>query len=538
MNIAIYSRKSKFTGKGESIENQIEMCKEYIDLHYPNEKHFISVFEDEGFSGKNLNRPQFQEMMSIENQKPFDLIVVYRLDRISRNVGDFATLVDKLNQKNTSFICIKEQFDTSTPMGRAMMNIASVFAQLERETIAERVKDNMYMLAKSGKWTGGTTPLGYKSVKVNNGDKSYFVLDFDENQIDLVKLIFNKYSEINSVNGVETYLRENGYKTQKGNEWNGSNLKRILINPIYCIADKDSIEYFTKLGSVVCFDLSDCNGENGILPYNRFAGQKRTIQSPEKWVITVSKHKGILTGKEWIRIQELIKQNSSNCFGGKPSTRRTINPKSILSGLLYCSCGAYMRPKIYPSGNMYYLCERKANTKKQECQVKNVNGDDLDKLILDEIFAYDVKERSVYNQLQALKGRINSINNELDVVISRLENKKAENAKRIKNLTYVISQSIEMGTAQEVINIYNEQINELIAENKNISIRINELLNSDFLRSEMTNNLNNISEAINYLRNNFDKLSIQNKREFMKKIIDKVIWDGNEAHIFIKGISD
>ena len=130
MNIAIYSRKSKFTGKGESIGNQIEMCQDYIKLHYPNEQHIISVFEDEGFSGKNLNRPQFQKMISIEKSNPFDLIIVYRLDRISRNVGDFANLIEELNNFNTAFICIKEQFDTSTPMGRAMMNIAAVFAQL------------------------------------------------------------------------------------------------------------------------------------------------------------------------------------------------------------------------------------------------------------------------------------------------------------------------------------------------------------------------------------------------------------------------
>ena len=128
MKIAIYSRKSKFTGKGESIENQIEMCENYINSHFSDDTHSISVFEDEGFSGKNLNRPQFQTMMSEEHKNPFDLIIVYRLDRISRNVGDFSSLIDELNGYNTAFVSIKEQFDTSTPMGRAMMNIAAVFA--------------------------------------------------------------------------------------------------------------------------------------------------------------------------------------------------------------------------------------------------------------------------------------------------------------------------------------------------------------------------------------------------------------------------
>ena len=110
MRIAIYSRKSKFTGKGESIGNQIEMCRDYIATNYNGEEHFIQVFEDEGFSGKNLDRPQLKKMMEIENVIPFDLIVVYRLDRISRNVGDFASLIEKLNKKNTSFVCVKEHF--------------------------------------------------------------------------------------------------------------------------------------------------------------------------------------------------------------------------------------------------------------------------------------------------------------------------------------------------------------------------------------------------------------------------------------------
>ena len=256
LKIAIYSRKSKFTEKGDSIENQIEMCKNYISMNFGNENNYtLSIFEDEGFSGKSLKRPEFQKMMKEEKMFPFDYIVVYRLDRISRNVADFTNLIEELTKYKTSFICIKEQFDTSTPMGRAMMNIAIVFAQLERETIAERVRDNMYMMGKEGKWTGGTTPLGYKSIKHTEFDimgkqRTYYTLDFDNEQIELVKLIFKKYNELRSVNGVERYLREHGYLTQKDTQWDNNNLKRILTNPIYCIADENSYKYFSELVDV------------------------------------------------------------------------------------------------------------------------------------------------------------------------------------------------------------------------------------------------------------------------------------------------
>lgn len=87
----------------------------------------------------------------------------YRLDRVSRSVGDFADLIRRLEGWGVAFLCIREKFDTSTPMGKAMMYIASVFAQLERETIAQRVRDNMCLLARTGRWLGGTTPTGFRA---------------------------------------------------------------------------------------------------------------------------------------------------------------------------------------------------------------------------------------------------------------------------------------------------------------------------------------------------------------------------------------
>ena len=151
--IAIYSRKSRYTGKGESIGNQIDLCREYIRTHYGDAAaQQAVVFEDEGFSGGNLNRPDFKKMMTAAKERKFKAIVVYRLDRISRNISDFSSLIEELGRLGIDFVSIRESFDTSSPMGRAMMYIASVFSQLERETIAERIRDNMHELAKTGRW--------------------------------------------------------------------------------------------------------------------------------------------------------------------------------------------------------------------------------------------------------------------------------------------------------------------------------------------------------------------------------------------------
>jgi site-specific DNA recombinase len=160
---AIYTRKSKYTGKGESIDNQIKVCKEHLARNAIN--NFL-IYEDEGFSGKNIERPKFQAMLRDAKDKKFDILICYRLDRVSRNIADFAALIQELEKYNISFISVSEQFDTSTPMGRAMMYIASVFAQLERETIAERIKDNMLELAKTGRWLGGRTLLVLKALQL------------------------------------------------------------------------------------------------------------------------------------------------------------------------------------------------------------------------------------------------------------------------------------------------------------------------------------------------------------------------------------
>jgi len=147
MTIAIYSRKSKFTGKGESIANQIELCKQEA-RQYLSKKSIteadakILLYEDEGFSGKNTARPEFQRMMAAIRAKEIDCVICYKLDRISRNVGDFARTYEDFEKNKVDFLCVNEKYDTTTPAGRAMMGMVSVFAQLERETTAERIRDN------------------------------------------------------------------------------------------------------------------------------------------------------------------------------------------------------------------------------------------------------------------------------------------------------------------------------------------------------------------------------------------------------------
>lgn len=118
IRIAIYSRKSKYTDKGDSIGNQIELAQEYIKTTYPGEQYEVEVeiYEDEGFSGGSFDRPRLQDFLLDESINPFNIVICYRLDRISRNVSDFSRLMEELNRYGTDFISIREHFDTTTPM--------------------------------------------------------------------------------------------------------------------------------------------------------------------------------------------------------------------------------------------------------------------------------------------------------------------------------------------------------------------------------------------------------------------------------------
>ena len=347
----IYSRKSKFTGKGESIENQIELCRQYIAMHFGEDAaENVLVYEDEGFSGGNLERPQFKKMMKDSQKIAFAAIVVYRLDRISRNIGDFAKLIEDLGDRHIDFISIREQFDTSSPMGRAMMYIASVFSQLERETIAERIRDNMHELSKTGRWLGGTTPTGYASeslnpsITVDGKERKAYKLKPIPEEIQLVKTIFSVFMETGSLSKTDQYLLEHRCVTKRGKQFTRFAIRGILTNPVYMIADETAYQYLKENNVDLFAERAEFDGEHGIMAYNRTLqrpGKANQIRPMEEWIVAVGKHPGIVAGGDWVRVQTMLDVNKSKSY------RRPRSNVALLSGLLRCGeCGDYMRPKL------------------------------------------------------------------------------------------------------------------------------------------------------------------------------------------------
>ena len=395
-SIAIYSRKSKFTGKGESIGNQVELCREYVRNFFGEE--YVDrcvVFEDEGFSGGNLNRPAFRDMMEGVRKHRFKAIVVYRLDRISRNISDFTSLIDELTKLEVSFVSIREQFDTSTPMGRAMMFIISVFSQLERETIAERIRDNMHELAKTGRWLGGNAPTGFKSeavskVTVDGKTRKSFKLVPIPEEAEIPKLIFDLYTETDSLTAVEAELLRRRIRTKQGKDFTRFAIKAILQNPVYMTADEAAYDYFTQRQADVCFPKEAFDGKRGIMAYNRTDQEKgkTTILLPvSQWIIALGQHPGLVPSSQWIKVQESLERNKSKGY------RKPRNNEALLTGLLFCSCGERMYPKlskrVTADGKPIYtyVCKMKERSKRQRCNKRNANGNLLDAAIIEQIKA-------------------------------------------------------------------------------------------------------------------------------------------------------
>lgn len=539
MKIAIYSRKSKFTGKGDSIKNQIDLCKEYCTTRFENTS--IVIYEDEGFSGGNINRPQFQLMLKDAKQHKFECVICYRLDRISRNVADFSSTLEELNENGIAFISISEQFDTSTPMGRAMMYIASVFAQLERETIAERIRDNMMQLAKTGRWLGGITPTGFKSEPIIFNDSSskerkMFKLTPRDDELEIINILFNKYVELKSLTKVEQFCEINDIKTKNNVTFKRYTIKNILSNPVYSVADKFLYDYLTENSYEVYCDESEFNGKNGVMAYNKTEqNKKKTSRSRDKseWIIAIGMHKGIISSETWIKVQKLLMQNKDKSF------RKVKSSDSLLSGLLKCSnCDSYMRPKagrINKNGEIpfYYMCELKERSKRSKCTIKNVKGNNLDKIIIQKLLEFSTPGSVFISASQNDKIHVKNSQDNITEEISLIKNKIKATEQIISNLVSTLGEGKDSSAAKYII----AQIEDLDKQTAKLKERLLVLRQKEEVNKIKEDSLDIMSEMISNFSQNADRLSVEKKRMYLRSIIEKVVWDGTNIEIQIFGVN-
>lgn len=518
MKAAIYSRKSKFTEKGESIENQIQMCIKYaknigIEAY--------EIYEDEGFSGGNTNRPKFQKLIKDLKSKNFTHLICYRLDRISRNVADFAGTIEILNKYDVAFISIREQFDTSSAMGRAMMNVSATFAQLERETIAERIQDNLRELSKTGRWLGGPPPLGYKSIEVENNDsngknRKKHILQINEDEINIPKMVFELFLKYKSFQKVSRILESQGIYSRKGSVFSRELVKQTINNPIYCVADNTIINYFKTNGSET-YGYESINGSNGIMSYNR-RKDNGSFAPIEDWIISIGEHQGIISSDLWIKCQEINKE-----IKNRASNRQCTSQEALLSGLVVCGvCGSAMSPRQ----NMgckhpyrYYSCNLR-NKSASRCNNDALNAYDAEEYVVNTLKSLTHEDMiKNYEEIQN-KNRIKLNNKNLanDYMKDIEDNKKA-----ISNL---VMKMAYMDNDPMFLDPIKLEIKKLTEKNKTLNVALEEL-NSE--NDEIANTRETLDELLAIL-DNFKQFydyttNFEEKKRLIRSLVKFVVWD-------------
>ena len=265
----------------------------------------FEIFEDAGYSGGTTDRPAYQDMMNRIKMGEFSHLIVWKIDRISRNLRDFSDMYDELKKYNVTFISRNEQFDTSTAMGEAMLKIILVFAELERKLTGERVFSVMISRAQKGLWNGATVPLGYEWDSETKFPKPC------ENEAKIVQYIFDQYEKIKSTTKVAKKLNIEKIPTKRNGTWTPRTVDSILTNPFYI----------------------------GTYRYNTKTQKTRRWKDKSDWVVIENNHQAVIDKEQFERVGKIIQNN----YKGDKNYQKSHTNVHILSGIASChKCGKKM----------------------------------------------------------------------------------------------------------------------------------------------------------------------------------------------------
>lgn len=339
MRVALYPRvSSQEQVDNYSIGEQIDRMKSYCQAK---DWTIYKIYTDPGYSGSNMDRPGLQELISDAKKQRFDLVLVYRLDRLSRSQSDVLTLIEKVFQPNgIGFVSMSENFDTSTSTGRAMVGFLSVFAQLELEKIRERMMEGKDGRAKDGLFPGGTVPFGYTYNQITE------LLEVNEYEAMQVREVFSLYLQGKGYVKIGDILEKKGYLHKSGH-WYVNTVRYTLTNPIYA----GWIKHNDKL----------------------YPG----------------KHEALVSKEDFDRVQEKLAIQTE-------SHKRDRFYSTYLTGLIWCAhCGSKYTTRLGRfrkdgTRNIYYCCysrckKVKAMIKDPNCVNETYRMDKLDGIIFDEI---------------------------------------------------------------------------------------------------------------------------------------------------------
>ncbi len=401
-----------------SVESQVEFCRREVIGED------IKVYTDKGYSGKNTDRPAFQEMMADITAGKIRRVIVYRLDRISRSVLDFASVIDMFQKHGVDFVSTMEKFDTGTPIGKAMLMIVMIFAQLERETIQQRVIDAYSSRSKRGFYMGGKVPYGFRLKEtVIDGIRTKMYEPVPK-ETAIIEQIFSMYAQSQTSFGdIVRWLDERQVKKRNGEPFSRSRIRDLVVNPVYVRADYRLYEFYKAQGTIIENRPEDFIGTNGAYLYSGNEGKRKTV-SLQGHTLVLAPHEGLIPSDIWIKCR-------SKCLSSTRVAKPIKAKATWLAGKVKCAhCGYALSAKVYhcktKSDNRYYLCNNKYNT--GGCNFGSLDADLVDEIVFEEMrkklaeFNTLTKQKQESCDLQTikLKTRIEVIDQEIGSLLDKI----------------------------------------------------------------------------------------------------------------------
>jgi len=404
IRVAIYTRKSVSEGLDQEF-NTLEAQREAVEAYVASQRGegwaaLPDRYDDGGFSGANTDRPGFQQLMRDVEAGKVDIVAVYKIDRLSRSLLDFTQLLATFRRHGVSFVSVTQSFDTSTSMGRMVVNLLATFAEFERETIAERVRDKMRASRRRGMWTGGRPPLGYDVV-----DRRLVV---NEQEAERVRAIFDLYLEAGSLLPAvreldargwtsKSWTKRNG-RVERGRRFTKTSLHVLLTNPVY-------------LGRMRCGGA-----------------------------VVDGQHEAILDQETWDEAQAHLSRKATTPRGWRPPGKSG----AILGGLLFCgACGKAMNSHSTRRNGRrygYYVCARALKKGASTCPGSRAPAGELEAFVFEQIRSVGRDQRLLEAALDADRADREAKRPALDSALRKATAEQAQLREERHNLVRAIAE--------------------------------------------------------------------------------------------------
>lgn len=461
----------------QSLSVQKSLLTDYVK----NRKwHVEKMFVDAGLSAKNTDRPALQEMLQWAKAGKLDIIVVHKIDRVSRNLIDLLTLIEDLKKWNVHFVSTSQSFDTSTPMGMLMLNILGSFAQFEREMTADRVRESMLQRARKGVWSGGQPPYGYAIGK----DKQ---LKIESKEAKVIKQIYEDFLQNKSIRRTCYCLNATGQYNRQGKAWSLTSIRRILSSPTYA--------------GTLCYSKRTNRGDNLI--------QKRK----EDWLTVPNAHPAIIKSDDFNSVQTILSTNT------KPRSWSDSSPH-LLSGLGRCGiCGSRIIGMTFRDKNtgkiqyQYYRCLGRIQKGDSFCKGLSYKTSDLDEVIVSQVTGFEAA---------SLKKQLQEYQREAKRQQGPLLQRKTELTTAFDEFSKKEARLVELYEDNIIdLDLYRQRRDQLDKQKLSIAAELTDI--ESRLPDENFRQLDarSVLEKFKSLQNTFHALDIHEKQKFLQAVVSE-----------------